>query len=761
MARFIKENRGPLGLLLVFSLPILVVLRGGFYSIWDINLPPINPSLQLSNLLTAWDPSSIGGRFFNLLSYFPLILETFVLSWIFPLNVANSLVFYLHYFLAGFSMYCLVRYLYKNKTGAPVKVTALIAAFMYMFNEYWFLRGHYNFNIIFILAYFPFLLICLDKLIRAQGSSETIRWILIPCLLSLLMVTGLGNLPVAAFVLLMLSLFYFAQGILDRFPFKRLVVRYLLLGVCAVVFHLWWVVPNFLNSATQEALSRKGGYMEDTIQSMRFVSEYPTTRYNRILTGKGYFIPQMEVGVNLKYTRFSSLQLSPAMRVLSCVPLLAACAFFVLVVRRKENSSFLALGLMFLLAIPIFAALRAPFGGVIEFLMRNFPLYVFRRPPTYMFIIHFMYAIFAGGLILWMLESRTLKKIWKWGIPTALIVSVCIVNFPRLIGSPAFMVLLKDNVEDRHHVSAAFTIPPHVKELSSFLNQKEGDFGVLVLPTSGETKGYDWSQYGGGYFGFDPYAFLLRHPVNSNFSARHPVFSLNQFLKNAIVSRNEQAFQNILKLYNIRYVIFTEDFLVTPSSFPEMRTPVGDVKSFLEKFPFLNSRKFGEHTLYEARIGEDVIYSPDKVNSFETQSPNDVYWLLTDRDFSDFVDKKIKSPGQLEINSLSRLNRSKYQVKVHLDPNNENPAILASRIHFSPQWKAHLNGEELKQIKVNGIFNGWLVDPSSLSLSDGEQTVIVELEAQRVLTLIYLTTCLLVAIALGYLLLIRPVRRPE
>lgn len=122
---------------------------------------------------------------------------------------------------------------------------------------------------------------------------------------------------------------------------------------------------------------------------------------------------------------------------------------------------------------------------------------------------------------------------------------------------------------------------------------------------------------------------------------------------------------------------------------------------------------------------------------------------------------KIKSPGQLEINSLSRLNRSKYQVKVHLDPNNENPAILASRIHFSPQWKAHLNGEELKQIKVNGIFNGWLVDPSSLSLSDGEQTVIVELEAQRVLTLIYLTTCLLVAIALGYLLLIRPVRRPE
>ncbi len=758
MVRYIKEHRGPLGLLLIFSLPILVVLRGGFYSIWDINLPPINPSLQISHLLTAWDPSSIGGRFFNLLSYFPLVLETFVLSWVFPLNVANSLVFYLHYFLAGFSMYCLVRYLFKNKTGVPIKVAALTAAFMYMFNEYWFLRGHYNFNIIFILAYFPFMLICLDKLIRVQNSRETIRWILIPCLLSLLMVTGLGNLPVAAFVLLMLSVFYFAQGLLDRYPFKRLVVRYLLLGICAVVFHLWWVVPNFLNSATQEALSRKGGYMEDTVQSMRFVSEYPTTRYNRILTGKGYFIPAMEVGVNLKFTRFSSLQLSPTIRVLSCVPLLAAGVFFLMVLRRKETSPFLALGLMFLLAIPIFAALRAPFGGLIEFLMRNFPLYVFRRPPTYMFIIHFIYAIMAGGLVLWVLESRALKVFWKWAIPAGLILSVCIVNFPRLIGSPAFMVLLKESLEDRHHVSAAFTIPPHVKELSQFLNQKPGDFGVLVLPTTGETKGYDWSKYGGGYFGFDPYAFLLRHPVNSNFSARHEVYSLNQFLNNAIASRDEETFQNILKLYNIRYVIFAEDSLVTPSAFPEMRIPTGDVKSFLDRYPFKSSKKFNEHILYEARVSEEMFFSPENTKTYETRSSNDVYWLLADRNFTDFTDTRIPNTTPLEVSALSQLGRSKYQVNIQINPESQNPAILASRIHFSPQWKARLNGEELRQIKVNGLFNGWVVDPVKLDLSGGHQTVIVELEAQRVLTFFYFATILLILVALGYLIFIRSKR---
>lgn len=755
MVKFIKENRGPLGLLLIFSLPILVVLRGGFYSIWDINLPPINPSLQISNLLTAWDPSSIGGRFFNLLSYFPLILETWVFSWLFPVNIANSLVFYLHYFLTGLSMYCLVRYLFKNRSGTPIKIAAMIGAFMYMFNEYWFLRGHYNFNIIFILAYFPFLLICLDKLIRSQSNGETIRWILVLCLLSLLMVTGLGNLPVAAFVLLMLSVFYFAQGLLDRFPIKQLVGRYLLLGAFAVVFHLWWIVPNFLNTATQEALSRKGNYIEDTVKSMEFVSGYPTTRYNRILTGKGYFIPAMEVGVNLKYTRFASLQLSPAFRVLSCIPLLAAAGFFLIAFRKKEGSAFLALGLAFLCAIPIFAALRAPFGGLIEFLMRNFPLYVFRRPPTYMFIVHFLYAIFAAGLLLWVLESRTLKTFWKWAIPVGLILCVGIVNFPRLIGAPANMILLKENMKKRNHVSAAFSIPPHVKELSNFLNQKPGDFGVLILPSLGETKGYDWSQYSGGYFGFDPYAFLLRHPINSNFSDRHAVYSLNQFFKNAMVSRDKETFQNILKLYNIHYVIFTDDFLISPSAFPDMRIPSEDIKSFLGQFPFKSTQKFGDHTLYETRVSEDVFFSPKQTKTFETLNGNDIYWLLSDRNFMDFTNSSIQNPASLDISNLARLDRSKYQVKFLSNQKNKHPAILASRIHYSPQWKARLNGEELTQIKVNGLFNGWVVDPAQLSRSGGEQTIIVELEAQRILNQIYLGTVLMIAISLGYLFLFR------
>ena len=176
MIKYIKDSLWVIPLFLILSLPILFVLDGGFYSVWDINIPPISPELQLEKYFFINSPSSMGGRNFNLTTYLPLIAETWFFSLFMPVNWANSTVFYLHYFLTGISMYILIRYLFDHQIlNRKATVAAIIGGILAMFNEYWFLRAHYNFNIIFLTAFSPLVLMYLHKLCMQDGRVFVLR----------------------------------------------------------------------------------------------------------------------------------------------------------------------------------------------------------------------------------------------------------------------------------------------------------------------------------------------------------------------------------------------------------------------------------------------------------------------------------------------------------------------------------------------------------------------------------------------------------
>ena len=746
MRSLIKDHWGPVLLLFTFTLPILLILDGKFYSIWDVNIPPINPALQIQKFSSIWDPSAIGGRNYNLSPYLPLLIETYLASLILPLNVANSFVFYLHYFLSGFSMYCLFLYVFKGEDIVKIKIAGTIAAFMYMFNEYWFLRAHYNFNIVFALAYLPLLVIYLLEITHLKKKRAFFNNLLKAALLSVLMVPGLSNLPVAALILLILTLFFFFVGTIQKRPFISLMKRYLVLGLCIIPFHIWWTAPSLLNSSTQEALSKKGNYLKDSMESLHVLRNHDVTKYNRILTGKSYFIPPAgEKGSHVKYTEYAELQETIFIRLISFVPIFLAGLVFFGDFKRPQKAILLTLFLLLLFLVPILAFGRPPFGKVIEFFVLNFPLYVFRRPPTYMFFIHFIYALLAASFILVLLKSKTFGPLWKVGISLFLIGSVSIVNFPRIIGAPAYMTLHNESRDENLHISAAFKIPDYVQNLSDYINEQRGEFGVIVLPISAELRAYDWRNLEGGYFGYDPYAFLLKHPINSNFSYRHAVFSFNKYLHTSISTGDVKAFAAILRRFNIRYIILTRDIIRTPTLHKEFFSQNVGVENFLKTTSAKKVKTFGQHVLYEVEQTKEIFESVIDISYVHNIKIEDMYWFLKSDSNKNFLANSEPLPlDSFSVNNIDKISPTHYRVIVDTANLNNNVGLLKSSLFFDLGWKAEIDGVELKKLKVDQLFNGWIIAPKA---TDGKTTqsqlVKIVYGPQQMMNRVYVMTIVL------------------
>jgi len=728
MNKYIKDFYWVIPLFLVLSIPMLYVLEGGFYSIWDINIPPINPELQLEKYFFINSPSSIGGRDFNLSPYLPLIAETWFFSLFMPTNWANVAVFYLHYFLTGLSMYVLISYFFDYQIlKRKATLAAIVGGILAMFNEYWFLRAHYNFNIIFLTAFAPLIAMYLHKLCMEDGRIIILRNIAYILFFSFFMIPAFGNLPVTITFSLAMLIFCLATVFFNRRKFSVALCRLIILAVLGAAMHSWWIYPSTLNEASIEALAREGDYVEDTLESLRINSSDSATLYSRIMIGKGYFIPTDELGsVHQKYTKNSSIQKSKVITLVSIMLALTAFLIFLVPLPTKLRKIFISLLLVLVVFIPILGSSRAPMGWLIEFFAVNFPLYVFRRPPTYMFIIHFVYAIFVAGFVYWLTTNTKVSKIKKATIISLILSIILIINHTRILGNASFMNLkplteMGTPREENLFITSRFTTPEYVKNVANYINLHAGEFSVIILPVTGPLKAFDWKNYDGGYFGFDPYSMLISKPTNSDASFRHKgLFKLNNLIEDSIIYQNYKNLNYWFKKHNVKFVVIDLNTIESPGT---NNLTVRMYISFMNKFPYKKKHTIGDSLIYELDHDGFIFNAVDEFKFKNFTENLDLNKIAGSNGFSiiDLNSFKINNFEQssnnfskIIINQISKISPSEYEIDISPKDLKKNPAFLSSTFFYNDKWNASINNFEIPKVNISG-FSGWAIEPTVFS----------------------------------------------
>jgi hypothetical protein len=133
---------------------------------WDTTIPPFAPEKTVKSLLSVWDYSMLGGRYFTYLTHWPYHAAVYLASFALPVGIANTVVYWFLYFVAGFSMYIFVAdslpFAFKNRL-----LISLISALFYMLNPYWIFRVNSVSITIWILSLLPLLMFLLRRALLA------------------------------------------------------------------------------------------------------------------------------------------------------------------------------------------------------------------------------------------------------------------------------------------------------------------------------------------------------------------------------------------------------------------------------------------------------------------------------------------------------------------------------------------------------------------------------------------------------------------
>lgn len=565
MKNIIKNHYLAFIVIILCSLSIVNLLKSNFYSMWDLSLPPFNPELSIEKFRYIWDWSSVGGKRYIFLGTLPQFFFFYLPSLVMPSNVASTFCYFLLHVIAGLGMY----YFMHATTSIDkkyIKYVALIAAILYTFNPFWIFRLNSTFNTIFILAFLPFFFTFLRQslLTFSKNKRRSIGYSLAAIIMTAFMTPGLANIPVAA-ATSFFTLLYISFVAISNKKVKDLIKISPILIIGSIAVHMWWFYPQLFHSAVEEALERSGTYIQDTLEGIKWWSSTNYVSYFNTLRNLSYYIRDpihMSNSWGELWVQSAQNYKSPFFEILGFLtPILAFSAL--LFKKAHQKTEILAFSIIAIIFVPLLTLLKGPFGSIMEFIFIHLPIYILRRPPSYMFIISFVYAYMISIGFWAMMEWKTKKIITKVSvISITLFFLAGVLVYPKWLGMPSYMNL-KNETGTLNHVSAIVSVPDYVKETEKFLNDQPSseDEGVLLLPRSGMLRGYNWSD---GYFGWDYYWLTLKRPVLSQGIDRYPIFYAYKSI--ADLMEEEQAhsskeLSSLLSVLNIRYIVLAKDTL--------------------------------------------------------------------------------------------------------------------------------------------------------------------------------------------------------
>lgn len=619
---FLKNHWFPLVIIFLLSFLMFNLIKGNYYSMWDLTVPPFDPSMQFYKSLLVWDTSFLGGRAYTFISNIPIYVVAYFFSLFTSVSLGMNIFYVFLFWLCGVGMYFFVYYT-VDLDKKYLQVSALFSALLYMFNPFWIFRQNSVFYVLFVLSFLPFFLLFFRNAIKYYDLDKVrfLRYILLSVFSLLFMFLGL-NIPVSFACVMFCFLYFFGFSIKNR-KLKSFFISVTLLVPLSLITEIWWIYPNTLHASVQESFARGGQYMIDTLAGIKWWSDTQYVSYYNIFRNMAYYLRGSDNMINSwgeLWTPTTAIYSSALFIFLSF--LTPICSFSTLLFKElRKKTDVLLFIVVILLFIPLFALLKPPFGFIVEEIFKNVSIYVLRRPPSYMFIFSFVYAYLFGLFIYVLLRKLDSLKNMIGKLLLSLLVALIFVSnviifpYPQWLGYSSYMNL-KDEDGDIRYVSALVDPPQYAKDVVGYLNDQEKMGGVVVFPRAEMLRGYDW---GAGYFGWDYYYINLKRPVLSNSIERYKMYYVYKDL-DGILNKKDADLSDVLARrlarLNVRYILITNDSLNHSLSFNYDLL----YKNLAKQLNIKLIKRFGAVDVYENMLCDEYcvdFYVPNKVIRLE------------------------------------------------------------------------------------------------------------------------------------------------
>ncbi len=140
---------------------------------------------------------------------------------------------------------------------------------------------------------------------------------------------------------------------------------------------------------------------------------------------------------------------------------------------------------------------------------------------------------------------------------------------------------------------------------------------------------------------------------------------------------------------------------------------------------------------FELKDNQDIEYlslyinilNPQQTGNYNFTAPRLTFTTIEKNDFqkvfndykqgldlkTDYINKQIATDAPQTAANLQIQKISPTHYLISLKNNGQNNFILSSAITYHEGWQAEINGQKLEHLKINDLFNGWLVDSKKIA----------------------------------------------
>ncbi|MEM2303949.1 MAG: 6-pyruvoyl-tetrahydropterin synthase-related protein [Candidatus Methanomethylicia archaeon] len=536
-------------IIILAVIPFLsLIIKDGYFVIGDY-IFPLFPEREVARCLSLWDESFLMGCFTAPipLANLPQYVFYHLLSLFLGIEAASRLLIPVIFIVAAFSIYSLSKYLVKDF------LPCLTSTIIYLYNP-WTINRILSGHVFLLFAYglAPLMLLLYFKGVDYRDFKRSIVSSLILALI-ISISYHLASLLIPLFFIYPLFKSSKAKDLLNHYKLTITTIT------ISILLNSYWLIPSCM------VLSSDGVKGTNILDIINLSAE---SNIVNVLRLHGYF-----------WTKWWDLfreNLNASVIglwwIVSLLPLTISIPSIFLCRNPKVKLMATAMLIYSILA----TGLNWPFSSLNKILYENIPLYVIHRDPNKIVsILCLSYSILSAYMLQQVLRNR------RGLIISVIIIMLLLANsWPLLTGNLyGFLEPLEPPLND-------------YVEVDRWLQDKAGEFRVLWLPPIEISGKFTWGlSIKGVWWLLDPLRYSTLSKPNVGFTHIGEWFGgvdrtiwFLHFLYNQIYNGRVRDLIPILKIMNVKYIVFRED--VESSSCSMIRRTVEDfmrVKNSLDE----------------------------------------------------------------------------------------------------------------------------------------------------------------------------------
>lgn len=599
-----------------------------------------------------------------------------LLGLILPLNLVRYSFFFLCLIFGSLGIYFFSKYILSIKWHKYIEISSFLASLFYIFN----LTTVQQFYVPLEMFAVHYASISWLFLLALRYIREKNKKILLLFSIVTLFSSSMAHTATLFYAYLVaLGLFLIFQN------FKKTVVIIFI----TVLINLFWILPNlyFIKNHSSEVSNSK---IHRNFTDEAFMQSQSFGDLNNLSLSKNFLFNWREY--NFKENKFVDLLKSwkthlekPYVKEIGYTLFITSLFGFIVAVYFKFKPA-IALFLPFLLSVFFWINENPPFTNAFIYLRENFPLIKegLRFPFTKFSIILIMILSVWFGLGSRLLINLLSKIKLEFLYVLIVIASIFYFQLPQFQGyliSPSMKV----------------KIPENYFEINKWLDNQDENARIARLPLNTYWGwGYnDWGYQGAGFLWFG-----IKQPILDREFDRWSKYNENFYNEASLAFYygNRESFREILKKYQVRYLLLDESVMNTE----------GDRK-ILEDFGFVKSYKSGFITIYDTNLKINNFVSIAKFPEIETGliKTIDGFNLSTENAIKETFEEShgYKEANNCDLNKKGNVFRENLIGKrIYLAENGGVACdyFVYSNIKYDQTYALHIKGEnkEGRSLKV-------------------------------------------------------------